>query len=1123
MKALDWAHSTPSHQRRWLRQSRSVAIAVFASLSCSQPTALEPVASVAILSAPDVMLVSSTTQLKADLRDTNGRTLNARAVSWASSNSAVLMVSASGLATATTAGGPVSVTATSEGRSASVSIEVVSLEVAPVNDTLYVGSSRVFAVVGVGASGAVGQLPPGAVSWSTSNSLVATITLSGIVRGQAPGTALVSAVLAGVSASGSVMVESAPSVTQPSKTVVGTVIVPSGVNLEGVTILAGAAGVTSANAHGQFSITTSSAIETALVAMYSDAVIGLAIAPAQGGTSIGIDPQSTAVALVYLTPTFAVAPQGVTAELLQLLSTIPAVRSLGDFLGNTTTQRIGLPDTTNMQFMVLYRAAVQAAEATLFAQAATPAQSIAPSPWQASGVKLTWTSPTQARLSVQLQNIYGRDADVYADPANPSGNPVSDLSALSWNQALNDRIWLPPADYIPNVLSLSSWLRIARGEYGPSAPRSMQVDFTFASPRYRVSAYGIGENNWTADWARMQGGERSRAILPMGITGLFGVVMPIVEVVSGIKIIAAGGATVPSPLMERFKVFAGSLNFTRCLTVGGVDAVPCVFDVIFKASITDQAFLRETLLALAAYQGITLSRTALTAIMNNVNVLVRTVSSVTGVAKVGQTLYAVRNARPREDFDFAYNDLIGADAIQVFGGNNQVGSQGAVLFQSLAARAVNSEGGPVANAWVTWAPDVANGAPSPAAAVTDQQGVARTTWTLGSGAQQGMTATLAGTARTARFAATTSAPLGSATGRVIHGQTSVGIGSALVDARTAAGSAGVTQTDAQGFYTITLPAGAYDLVITRTGFVAATLYGVTVTAGSSLSIQDVPLVPTSSFLGGIAGTVRDAQTFGGLTNVSIELRSGVNNATGSALATTTSGTAGAFQFSGLAAGTYSLRAVRSGYSVGSRTGIAVGSTTVSGQDIVMSATSGSVRIVLTWGAEPGDLDSHLTGPIPGGGRFHVFYQMLGSLTASPFAALDRDDTSSFGPETVTIQEIATGVYRYSVFNYSAACDLFGGAPLSQSGARVEIYVGGSLARQYFVPNQPGTLWTVFELQGSSITPVNQVTVRSCDGGGVGIPAPPAGDGVAAQENDGWLIGRVSRSHPKERAFSPKRP
>lgn len=127
-------------------------------------------------------------------------------------------------------------------------------------------------------------------------------------------------------------------------------------------------------------------------------------------------------------------------------------------------------------------------------------------------------------------------------------------------------------------------------------------------------------------------------------------------------------------------------------------------------------------------------------------------------------------------------------------------------------------------------------------------------------------------------------------------------------------------------------------------------------------------------------------------------------------------------------------------------------------------TSGEFRVVLTWGEQPGDLDSHLTGPSSDGtNRFHVYY----SSKTHDVASLDVDDTTSYGPETVTVSPpsgsttLRPGIYRYSVHHYS------GSGTIGSSGASVRL----SLANGTIYTYTPTALsfsgykdvWTVFEL------------------------------------------------------------
>ena len=87
---------------------------------------------------------------------------------------------------------------------------------------------------------------------------------------------------------------------------------------------------------------------------------------------------------------------------------------------------------------------------------------------------------------------------------------------------------------------------------------------------------------------------------------------------------------------------------------------------------------------------------------------------------------------------------------------------------------------------------------------------------------------------------------------------------------------------------------------------------------------------------------------------------------------------------------------------------------------------------------------------------------------SPFAVLDQDATNGFGPETITLQQQIAGVYRFYVVNFSGAPEM------RTSTARVDVYQGNTLVRQFFPPQQTGSIWNIFEINGAVLTPINTI-------------------------------------------------
>jgi uncharacterized protein YjdB len=162
---------------------------------------LPPVATVVVSLASSSIVVGATTQATATTRDAGGQVLTGRAVTWLSDNTLVAMVSSAGLVSAVSPGSA-NITATSEGRSGSAAVTVVSTAVGSV--TVSLASST----VGVGRTTQAtattkdtnGNVVVGrSITWSSDNTAVATVGATGVVTGVATGTANITATSEGQS------------------------------------------------------------------------------------------------------------------------------------------------------------------------------------------------------------------------------------------------------------------------------------------------------------------------------------------------------------------------------------------------------------------------------------------------------------------------------------------------------------------------------------------------------------------------------------------------------------------------------------------------------------------------------------------------------------------------------------------------------------------------------------------------------------------------------------------------------------------------------------------------------------------------------------------------------------
>lgn len=228
----------------------------------------------------------------------------------------------------------------------------------------------------------------------------------------------------------------------------------------------------------------------------------------------------------------------------------------------------------------------------------------------------------------------------------------------------------------------------------------------------------------------------------------------------------------------------------------------------------------------------------------------------------------------------------------------------------------------------------------------------------------------------------------------------------------------------------------------------------------------------SSDINGVQGRVINAVNTSGVSFATVEIR---RNETGSTLVRTVTDESGFFGLT-LPPGDYFAIASAPDY-IDWHGWITVSSDTQGLQIVMSPILNGQMaRIVLQWGQNPRDLDSHLTGPRTDGSRFHVFYSHAYEQDG---AELDVDDTSSYGPETITIHRLIPGTYRYCVHDYTnrSSNPSFG---LAGSSATVKVFMEDDEEHTFNVPDSPGTVWNVFDVDGTTglIIPRNVMTHQS---------------------------------------------
>lgn len=173
-----------------------------------------PVASVATAPRFDTLQVGTQVTLTATTKDAVGNTLAGRQITWLSRSPSIATVSASGVVTAVAVGVD-SVIATSEGVSGAsvitvVNVPVASVVVAPTPDTVPLGGTGQLTAT---PKDSAGNPLVRAVSWSSANTAVATVSGAGLVSGVGVGTTTITASAGGQSGTATVTVIQVPVAT----------------------------------------------------------------------------------------------------------------------------------------------------------------------------------------------------------------------------------------------------------------------------------------------------------------------------------------------------------------------------------------------------------------------------------------------------------------------------------------------------------------------------------------------------------------------------------------------------------------------------------------------------------------------------------------------------------------------------------------------------------------------------------------------------------------------------------------------------------------------------------------------------------------------------------------------
>lgn len=326
---------------------------------------------------------------------------------------------------------------------------------------------------------------------------------------------------------------------------------------------------------------------------------------------------------------------------------------------------------------------------------------------------------------------------------------------------------------------------------------------------------------------------------------------------------------------------------------------------------------------------------------------------------------------------------------------------------------------------------------------------------------------------------------GKVSGSVVDAQTKKPLAYARVDIFKGGKKLVTKRTDAKGRYALPLEAGDYSVKISPKGHIGETIK-IKVKAKettNAIQLRQVPKSTKKAKKGISGGTVVDATNAKPLAKAILRARKGVGVKKGKVLAYATSNSSGRYYFKNLSAGNYTLEISKKYHLPTYSNMLVMDAKTLKKQNVSLSpkVAKGTMRIVLNWESNPGDLDSHLRTPIIENKKYHIYFGRKNGGSSKSGAKLDVDRTGrkiKWGPETITITHSKPGIYEYSVVNYTELKHYhFKPGKFSVSRAKIDVYTNRGLIRTFYVPNTgAGNTWDVFRYNGSTgaITPVNVI-------------------------------------------------
>ena len=325
-------------------------------------------------------------------------------------------------------------------------------------------------------------------------------------------------------------------------------------------------------------------------------------------------------------------------------------------------------------------------------------------------------------------------------------------------------------------------------------------------------------------------------------------------------------------------------------------------------------------------------------------------------------------------------------------------------------------------------------------------------------------------------------------GVVLNSANNAAVKNAQINVYSDAGLVRTCFTDQEGKYSVTnLTSGTYKIEAIATGYKSSVIEQFTVLKDAHNVVPTIYLIGRTGGTGKAKITVVSAKTGEKLSGWNYKIKC-TNNAYNLPDVEGTSTGTESLQI--LDSGNYSVEISLDGY-VTETSSFVVSDVLTTDVQVIINPfnttpdfdgdTSESIvdnfRVVLSWGEYPYDLDSHLLVSNGSSVVEHVYFDDQDGSVDGSVLNLDVDDTSSYGPETISVDGINKNMkYVYYVKDYSNR-ESDDSDQLSKSDATVKVYSGDKLLYVFTVPHDViGTYWKVFEYDPSTDTLTPSTTV-----------------------------------------------